>query len=91
MSTRPPTRRAKWHEGQLHPEEALTREQALRFYTSNNAKLLFKEDRTGSLEPGKLADLALLDTDLLTCREEKISQTKVLLTMVGGQVVWEVK
>ena len=85
------TRRAKWHEGQLHPEEALTREQALRFYTINNAQLLFKETRTGSLEPGKLADLALLDTDLLTCREEKISQTKVLLTMVGGQVVWEVK
>lgn len=85
------TRRAKWHEGQLHPEEALTREQALRFYTINNAKLLFKEDRTGSLEPGKLADLAVLDTDLLTCPEDKISQTKVLLTMVGGKVVWEVK
>jgi len=85
------TRRAKWHEGQLHPEEALTREQALRFYTINNARLLFREDRTGSLEPGKLADLALLDTDLLTCPEDKISQTKVLLTMVGGKVVWESK
>ncbi|NDA65896.1 MAG: amidohydrolase [Verrucomicrobia bacterium] len=85
------TRRAKWYDGQLHPEEALTREQALRFYTINNAKLLFKEDRTGSLEPGKLADLALLDTDLLTCPEDKIAQTKALLTMVGGKVVWEVK
>ena len=85
------TRRAKWHEGQLHPEEALSREQALRFYTINNAKLLFKETRTGSLEPGKLADLALLDTDLLTCPEDKIAQTKVLLTMVGGKVVWETK
>lgn len=85
------TRRAKWHEGQLHPEESLTREQALRFYTINNAKLLFKEDKTGSLEPGKLADLALLDTDLLTCPEDKIAQTKVLLTMVGGKVVWESK
>jgi len=83
------TRRAKWHDGQLHPEEALTREQALRFYTINNAKLLFKEDRTGSLEPGKLADLALIDTDLLTCPDDKISQTKVLLTMVGGRVVWD--
>lgn len=83
------TRRAKWHEGQLHPEEALTREQALRFYTINNAKLLFREDRTGSLEPGKLADFALLDTDLLTCPEDKISRTKVLLTMVGGKVVWD--
>lgn len=85
------TRRAKWHEGQLHPEEALSREQALRFYTINNAKLLFKETRTGSLEPGKLADLVLLDTDLLTCPEDKIAQTKALLTMVGGKVVWETK
>ncbi|MEN9573806.1 MAG: N-substituted formamide deformylase precursor [Verrucomicrobiota bacterium] len=85
------TRRAKWHEGQLHPEEALSREQALRFYTINNAQLLFKETRTGSLEPGKLADLALLDTDLLICAEDKIAQTKALLTMVGGKVVWEVK
>ena len=85
------TRRAKWHEGQLHPEEALTREQALRFYTINNAQLLFKETRTGSLEPGKLADLALLDTDLLSCAEDKIAQTKALLTMVGGKVVWETK
>ncbi len=85
------TRRAKWHEGQLHPEEALTRGQALRLYTINNAQLLFKESRTGSLEPGKLADLALLDTDLLTCAEDKIAQTKALLTMVGGKVVWETK
>jgi predicted amidohydrolase YtcJ len=85
------TRRAKWHDGQLHPEEALTREQALRFYTSNNAKVLRKEATTGSLEPGKLADLVLLDTDLLTCPEDKIRDTKALLTMVGGKVVWEAK
>ena len=82
------TRRAKWHEGQLHPEEALTREQALRFYTINNAKLLFKEDRTGSLEPGKLADLAVLDTDILTCPEDKIVATQVLRTYVGGKLVY---
>lgn len=82
------TRRAKWHEGQLHPEEALTREQALRFYTINNAKLLFKEDRSGSLEPGKLADLAVLDTDILTCPEDKIVATQVLRTYVGGKLVY---
>lgn len=82
------TRRAKWYEGQLHPEEALTREQALRFYTINNAKLLFKEDRTGSLEPGKLADLAVLDTDILTCPEDKIVATQVLRTYVGGKLVY---
>ncbi|MBI5771345.1 MAG: amidohydrolase [Verrucomicrobia bacterium] len=83
------TRRAKWHDGQLHPEEALTREQALRFYTINNARVLRQEAATGSIEPGKLADLALLDTDLLTCPEDQLARTKVLLTMVGGKVVWE--
>lgn len=82
------TRRAKWHEGQLHPEEALTREQALRFYTINNAKLLFKEDRTGSLEPGKLADLVVLDTDILTCPEDQIVATQALRTYVGGKLVY---
>src|SRR6185437_9601284 len=50
------TRKAKWYDGQLHPEEALSREQAIRFYTSNNAHILFLEDRVGSLEEGKLAD-----------------------------------
>ena len=85
------TRRAKWYDGQLHPEEALTREQALRFYTINNAKLLFKEDKTGSLEAGKLADLVMLDTDILNCNEQRIRDTKAVLTMVGGKVVWETK
>src|SRR5437899_354720 len=61
------TRQARWYEGTLHPEEALTREQAVRFYTANNAFLLFRDRQVGSLEPGKLADLIVLDTDLLTC------------------------
>ena len=51
------TRRAKGYEGQLHPEEALTREQAIRFYTINNAHLLFLEDRIGSLEAGQAGGL----------------------------------
>ncbi len=83
------TRRAKWHEGRLHPEEALTREQALRFYTANNAFILFREKETGSLEPGKLADLAVLDTDILTCAEDRIAATRVLRTFVGGKLVWK--
>ena len=82
------TRRAKWYEGALHPEEALTREQAIRFYTINNARLLFCEDRLGSLEPGKLADFVVLDTDLLTCRPEAIERAQVLQTFVDGKVVY---
>ncbi len=82
------TRTARWHEGRLHPEEALSREQALRFYTVNNAKLLFLEEKTGSLEVGKLADLVVLDTDLLTCTEERIAAARVLRTYVDGKLVY---
>ena len=61
------TRRAKSYEGQLHPEEALTREQAIRFYTINNARLMFLENQVGSLEAGKQADFVVIDRDLLSC------------------------
>jgi len=61
------SRKAKGYEGRLHPEEALTRERAIRFYTINNAQVLRCEHKLGSLEPGKLADLIVLDSDLLTC------------------------
>ncbi|MBM3840440.1 MAG: amidohydrolase [Verrucomicrobia bacterium] len=81
------TRRSKWYDGQLHPEQALSREQAIRFYTANNAYLLFKENEVGSLEPGKLADLIVLDTDLLTCPVDQIPKTQVLRTYLGGKWV----
>jgi hypothetical protein len=61
------TRRARGHDAPIHPEEALTREQAIRFYTANNAYLLFKEKTLGSLEKGKLADFIVIDRDILTC------------------------
>jgi predicted amidohydrolase YtcJ len=83
------TRRSKWHEGQLHPEEALTREQAIRFYTSNNAYLLFCEDRLGSLEPGKQADFIVLDRDILTCPEDEIRDIQVRSTYLNGKPVFE--
>jgi predicted amidohydrolase YtcJ len=82
------TRRARWHELPLHPEETLTREQALRLYTINNARVLRHEHRTGSLEVGKLADFAVLDTDLLDCPKERIAATTVLRTYVGGKKVY---
>ncbi|HUS34220.1 MAG TPA: amidohydrolase family protein, partial [Verrucomicrobiae bacterium] len=65
------------------------REQAIRFYTINNAKILRCEEKLGSLEPGKLADLILIDTDILTCPAEKIRDTKVLRTYVGGKLVFK--
>lgn len=81
------TRQARWFDGQLHPEEALTREQAIRFYTMNNAHLCFLEDQIGSLEPGKLADLIILDRDLLTCETDQIKGTQVVATYLGGKQV----
>jgi predicted amidohydrolase YtcJ len=82
------TRRAKWFDGRMHIEEALTREQALRFYTINNARLLFLETEIGSLEPGKRADLVILDRDLLTCPEEQIASIKPMATYVEGKAVF---
>jgi len=83
------TRQAKGFEGKLHPEEALTREQAIRLYTINNAHLLFLEDRVGSLEAGKQADFVVIDRDLLTCPEPEIRETRALATYLDGQSVFE--
>ncbi len=81
------TRQAKGYDGALHPEEALTREQAIRFYTINNARMLFLDDRVGSLEPGKLADVIVLDTDLLTCPADAMARTQVTRTYLSGKLV----
>jgi predicted amidohydrolase YtcJ len=82
------TRRAKWYDGRLHPEEALTRRQAIEFYTRNNAHLLFWEKDLGSLEPGKRADFIVVDRDVLTCPEDDLKDTRVLETWVEGRNVF---
>ncbi|MEI7685418.1 MAG: amidohydrolase family protein [Planctomycetota bacterium] len=78
-------------QGVLGRRGALTREQALRLYTINNAYLHHEEADKGSLETGKLADLIVIDRDYLTCPLKGLSQTRVLMTMVGGKVVHEEK
>ncbi len=83
------TRKARWYEGRVHPEEALTREQAIQFYTRNNAWMLFMEKDTGSLEPGKWADFILIDRDVLTCPEDDIKDVQVLKTWLAGRMVFE--
>ncbi len=82
------TRLSKFHPTPLHSEEALTREQAIRFYTINNAWLMRSETEIGSLEVGKRADLIRVDRDLLTCPVEQIRETKVLATWVDGVQVF---
>jgi hypothetical protein len=83
------TRKAKWYEGQLHPEEALSREQAIRFYTINNAYILRQEKETGSLEAGKLADCIVLDKDILTCPVDEIRNIQVMNTYLSGRLVYK--
>ncbi|QXD17193.1 amidohydrolase [Rhodocaloribacter litoris] len=70
------------------PEERLTREQALKSYTWNNAYAAFEEEVKGSLTPGKLADIVVLSQDLLTIPEEEILNTRILYTIVGGKVLF---
>lgn len=83
------TRHARWYEAAMHPEEAITREQALRFYTINNAFLLFREKETGSIEAGKFADLAILDRDILTCPVDDVKETQVEATYLAGKMVYQ--
>ena len=56
-------------------------------YTANAASVAFWENDMGSIEPGKLADLVVLSEDILEIPEERIRETKVLATMVGGRTV----
>jgi predicted amidohydrolase YtcJ len=73
----------------IAPGEALSRADALRCATANGAYLTFDEDKKGSLEAGKLADVAVLSADPLTTDESSIADTRSLMTMVGGRIVHE--
>lgn len=82
------TRQAKWMDHPLHPEQALSRVEAIRFFTINNAYIHFADRQRGSLEPGKLADYIAIDRDILTCPVEEIKNTQVIQTVVGGKTVY---
>ena len=70
------------------PEETPTREEALQMYTAGSAWFAHDEDRRGSLEAGKLADLAVLSKDYMKAPIEEIGAIESLLTMVGGRIVY---
>jgi len=70
------------------PEETPTREEALRMYTTGSAWFAHDEGKRGSLELGKLADLAVLSKDYMTAPVEQIGGIESLLTMVGGRIVY---
>jgi predicted amidohydrolase YtcJ len=72
----------------LHPEQNLSREQAIRLYTINNAFLTFEETKKGSLEPGKFADFVVLDRDILNCPVDEVKDIKAEATYLGGTRVY---
>jgi hypothetical protein len=82
------TRQPRWMDEPLHPEQNLTREQAIRLYTINNAFLTFEEDKKGSLEPGKFADFIVLDRDILTCPLDEVKSIEVEQTYLGGKRIY---
>ncbi|MDW5377346.1 amidohydrolase [Halomonas sp. HP20-15] len=74
--------------GVVNPDQALSLEAAIRGITLNAAYAMHQDTITGSLETGKLADLLILDRNLFEIARDDISETQVLLTMVGGEVVY---
>ncbi len=72
---------------ELGKEHAITAKEALQLYTVNNARILGVEKDRGTIETGKLADLAVLSQDLLAVPANDIRKTKALMTMVGGKIV----
>jgi len=75
--------------GVIHPEERITRQEALRMHTSAAAYLQFAERTRGSLEPGKLADLVVIDRDYLTVPEEDIRNIQPVMTIVDGRIAYQ--
>lgn len=80
-------------QGQLfpwsHPEQRMTREQALRTYTLNAAYAAFEEGIKGSIEPGKLADFTVFSQDIMKVPDDRILQTEVVYTIVDGKVLYK--
>ncbi|MSQ71503.1 MAG: amidohydrolase [Betaproteobacteria bacterium] len=75
-------------DGVYGANQRITREEALRVFTINNAKLTFEEGIKGSIERGKLADLVILPADILSIPEKQIEGLKPVATMVGGRFVY---
>jgi predicted amidohydrolase YtcJ len=74
-----------------HPEQAVSREQALRMFTMSPAYAAFEENDKGSIEVGKLADLTVLTKDIMKIPELEILTTTCAMTVIGGEIVFERK
>jgi hypothetical protein len=81
------------HQGQpkggWYPDQRMTREEALRSFTLDAAYAAFEKKIKGSLERGKLADLVVLSKDIMTIPAPEILKTDVVMTIVGGKIVYQ--
>ena len=73
----------------FYPDQRMSREEALKSYTLNNAYAAFEEKTKGSLEPGKFADITVLSRDIMTIPEDEIMATDVVYTIVGGKIAFD--
>jgi predicted amidohydrolase YtcJ len=74
---------------EFFPEQAMSRQEALRSYTIDAAYAAFEEDIKGSLEEGKLADITILSENILECSDADILKAEVLYTIVGGEIKYK--
>jgi predicted amidohydrolase YtcJ len=72
-----------------HPEQAVSREQALKMFTTWPAYAAFEENDKGSIEAGKLADLTVLSSDIIKIPEPEILNTRCVMTVIGSEIVYE--
>ena len=72
-----------------HPEQAVSREQALKMFTIWPAYAVFEENDKGSIEVGKLADFTVLSNDIMQIPEPDILKTRCEMTIIGGEIVYE--
>ena len=75
--------------GTVVNRQTISREDALIAHTRKNAYFIFQEENLGSIQPGKLADLVVLDHDYLTVPADQIKDIKPVMTMVGGRIVYD--
>jgi predicted amidohydrolase YtcJ len=73
----------------LHPEECIGKEDALRMYTAWAAWVQFEENRRGTIEAGKLADLTVIDRDYMATPPDQIRETEPVMTVIDGKIAWE--
>jgi predicted amidohydrolase YtcJ len=69
-------------------DQQISREDALRMVTRNHWYLTFEENSNGMIAPGRFADLVVLSEDIMTVPAKRIEQMRVMMTMVGGKVVY---